>query len=44
MGGLAISQGKRTTTDHKLPPVPRVTDAPSRMGYHTLDLPNQGLF
>lgn len=42
--GLKISQGQQTTVDHKLPKLPRIPDAPSKMGYHPLDFPNQGMF
>ncbi|MBU3082279.1 RHS domain-containing protein [Acinetobacter baumannii] len=42
--GLKIAQGQQTTVDHKLPKLPRIPDAPSKMGYHPLDFPNQGMF
>lgn len=42
--GIKVSQGQQTTVDHKLPAAPRIPDAPSKMGYHPLDFPNQGMF
>ena len=44
VAGVKLSEGKQTTTDLKLPPIPRPAEAPSKMGYHTLDLVNHGLF
>lgn len=42
--GIKVSEGKQTTVDHKLPPAPRIPEAPSKMGYHPLDFSNQGMF
>lgn len=42
--GLKLAEGKQTTSDMKLPPAKRPQEVPSKMGYHPLDLTNQGLF
>ncbi|HFF5408033.1 TPA: hypothetical protein ACGDTF_003699, partial [Acinetobacter baumannii] len=41
---LHKANSQQSTVDHKLPPAPRIPEAPSKMGYHPLDFQTKACF